>query len=504
MRIPFELPPGIFSDDTTFAQEGAYSDGSNVRFRLGRPETIGGVLNALNGGSLTGVCRNALAFLNANGALNQVFGTHEKLELSYQDALYDITPADLVPGNASSSGDGGGWGRGEWGRGTWGSPAATKYARTWALDSYGNHVVANPRGGTIYMWEADPNEPAVPIDNAPAVVSYALVTPERQILAFGCNEEVSGNFNPLCIRGSDIEDYTDWTTSSSNNAFEHILEGGGRIVAARVVGSFVAVWTTEAVYLGQFIGAPGQAYRFDLVSDSCGLSAPNAIAILDQTAIWLGRDYQFRFWAVGAGVPQVLTCPIWRDFKDNVVSAQKEKIAGGTISQLGEAWFHYPDARDGTENSRYLAFSVSETSDQRAVWFKGQMPRTMHLDAGAIEFPIMADAAGNVWQHEAPQGNTPDNFIRSAAQYIEEGGRRVMVRSFEPDFEEQQTDIALTLTVRDYPNGPEIEKGPYNLAPGARKKDFRASGRMMTATLASSGRWRLGKPVLDAVPTGGR
>ena len=42
MRIPLEAPAGLVGDDTRLAAEGRWADGSNVRFRLGRPQVIGG------------------------------------------------------------------------------------------------------------------------------------------------------------------------------------------------------------------------------------------------------------------------------------------------------------------------------------------------------------------------------------------------------------------------------------------------------------------------------
>jgi hypothetical protein len=49
-------------------------------------------------------------------------------------------------------------------------------------------------------------------------VTYALVAPMEggyQLFALGCNEEVSGNFNPLCIRHSSVRNNTEWNTATS-------------------------------------------------------------------------------------------------------------------------------------------------------------------------------------------------------------------------------------------------------------------------------------------------
>lgn len=502
MRIAFNPPPGLVSDNTSFASPGVWADGSNVRFRLGKPETIGGWSVALNGSKLTGVCRNILTQSHGDGPTRILFGTHAKLQVWDNSALSDITPAGLIAGSADSTGEAAGWGSGFYGDGSYGDPASVYYARTWALSTYGDWVIANPRGGTIYKWEGASGTPAGAVANAPSIVTFALTTPQRQILAFGCNEALSDEFNPLCIRGCDIEDIEEWTPTPSNNAFEHILEGGGRIVAARLIGPYVGIWTDNAVHLGQFVGNPEQTYRFDLVANHCGLIGPNAVVVVDQTAIWIGSDRQFRVWHLG-GVPRIPPCPIHRDFHENLDNDQRAKIAASTISKFGEVWFHYPDSRDGSENSRYVAYSLIE-SGELPVWFRGQLERSAAADAGATPLPVMAAPTGEVYFHEDPAGTEPDWHIKSSDQYLDEGGQCVMLSAIEPDFEAHAADIALTLQVRHYPQSAPIVKGPYALVDATTKKNLRASGYLFSAQFSGSGAMRYGKPVFHGVATARR
>lgn len=92
MDIPIDIPPGLNSDDTTYAAAPAWADGSHVRFRLGRPQTCGG-WESLTGDLLSGVCRAVLAWTDNNSAtLNIAFGTHTNLQLWQGGALFDITP----------------------------------------------------------------------------------------------------------------------------------------------------------------------------------------------------------------------------------------------------------------------------------------------------------------------------------------------------------------------------------------------------------------------------
>lgn len=500
MRIGFEVPPGVVSDDTTFATPGRWADADKVRFRLGRPEVIGG-WTSVSGADVSGVCRNVLAWTDNAGTVNIAFGTSDALQIYIGGQIDDITPTGLAAG-AVDAAPGPGWGAGPYGEEAYGTPRTLAGPRTWSLSTYGESLIACPLGETIYQWNNDPLTVAQPVANAPARVTYALVTPERQLLAFGCNEEASGTFNPLCIRGTDIEDITDWTTATDNNAFEEILEGGGRIVAARLLGSYVAVWTDNALHIGQFIGAAGQAYRFDRVAENCGAIGPNSIAIVGQTAYWIGLDYQFRTYSIGGDV-QILQCPIRNDFQDYIDAAQREKISASTIDAYGEIWWFYPDTRDGNENSRYISLSTLENA-----WSRGILDRTAAIDAGVVGFPLMVAPDGTAYYHEVGRtanGGTLAWSLESADQYISEGQDNLFVRGAWPDFSEQVSPVNLTVTVRQYPQATPIERGPYSLPSGQLKKDFRATGRVARVKFdGTCGCTRIGKFTFDVVAAGER
>ena len=502
MRIPFLPPPGIVSDDTTFSSEGRYADGSNVRFWNGRPQTIGGWTTYVRT-PLTGVCRSVLSWMDMTGLRNTVvFGTHSNLQVFSGGGLYDITPTGLAPGLVDSAG-GSGYGASTYSREGYGEPATSGYyLRTWSLANWGNNLVANPIGGGLYYWDGDTSNPATIVSTAPEQINSILVTPERQVLAFGCNEEVSSAFNTMCIRGSDLEDYTDWTTTAANNAFEHILEGSGRIVTARMFGSYVAVWTESSVYIGQFIGDPGQTYRFDLVATNCGLIGQNAVTVINQVAYWITPDGQFYAWAIG-NPPAPIRCPIRSDFRDNLDPSQVSKIVCTGLGAFNEVWWFYPDTRDGNENSRYLAYSITD-----GTWFRGQMARTAAVDSGAVPNPLMVTPGGVVYSHEfgaSADGAPLAYFIETADQYLNEAQEWIMLRGIWPDFEDQQGPVNITVNVRPYPQSAATTKGPYALSPGMQRRDFLASGRVVSVRFdgnSSPAYIRFGKPSFDVVGTG--
>lgn len=508
MKVPLEIAPGISSDDTDFSSV-RWADGNNVRPWRGKMEVIGGWTDALSGSVLTGVCRNMLALGKTSGGAIIVFGTHSALQVWQGGALYDITPSGLSAGSINSvggTGGGGGYGRGTYSSGTWSSSSTAWYCRTWALSAYGSYTIANPRGGTIYEWQGNTGSLAAAITNAPATVTYALATPQQQVLAFGCTN-TTGSFDPLNIRGSAIRDNTTWTPTSTNTAFEYTLDAaGGRIVAARLIGPYVAVWTDLSLWLGEYLGNPEQMYRFDRVADNCGLVGPNAVEIIDNTAYWLAPDYQFRTWTIGGPV-QLVTPSFGHDFRDYIDRLQVDKVCASAVSQFGEVWWHYPDSRDTTgdsgENSRYIALSTLD-----GTWFKGNVARTATVNASVLQYPAKATYAGMVYYHEygnSGAGSSISWSLTTSDVYLGTAENWAQCRGIWPDFESQQGDVSLTLSLKPYPQGTARTKGPYTLTANANKKDFLASGRV--ATLAFSGSsapafMRIGKPVLDVVQTG--
>lgn len=503
MRVPIVPPAGLVSDETTFASPGAWADGNNVRFWRGKAQVIGGWTSA-NDSVLTGVCRTILPWTDNDGESVIAFGTHSKLQVLKGGTLTDITPSGLAAGNIDSAG-GPGYGVGGYGSGPYSGGITTEWwARTWSLSNWGEALIANPRGGRIYYWDNNVSNLATVISAAPELVTHTLVTPERQVLAFGCNEELSNEFNPMCIRGSDIGDYADWTTASSNNAFEHILDGSGRIVGAAMLGAYVAVWTDTSCYLGQFIGSGGQTYRFDLVAENCGLLGPNAVTVVNGTAYWMTPDLTPYQWSLGAA-PVPVNCPIRDELVAHFEIGQAEKSVACANGRFGEIWYFYPDSRDGVENSRYVAISIFD-----GAWFRGTLARTAAVDAGPTANPLWVDYAGHSYWHESgasANGGEISWYIETSAQYVNEAQERALIRGIWPDFENQQGPVSLTVKYRAYPQSSERTKGPFALTVGAAKRDFLADGRIAALRFSGSSApafVRFGKPSLDVVLTGAK
>lgn len=504
MRIAFEINPGIVSDETTYATPGYWSDGNNIRYWRGKAQPVGGWKSYFN--PLGGVCRTVRAWIDNLGQKNIAFGTQAHLYVIKSDLFYDITPSGLDDGRTDTEYFDGGYGSGGYGMGGYGVGQTIAPARTWSLANRGETLMANPSEGAIYWWQNDPGIPAEVLPGAPTSVNRMTVAPNNQVIAFGC-DQVDGIYNAMVIRGSAIADPTDWTPSSSSTSFEAPpLPGGGMIVDGQPFGDGLIVWTNESLFIGTYIGSGGQDWRFDRVASGCGLAAPQAAIVVNQAAYWLTPDMQIYAFQYG-GSPTPLTFPLSREFQENIDRDQLEKVVICQIGRFGEIWLFYPDKRDGNENSRFVMVNAG---DPALPWSKGDIARTAAIDSGVLDYPLMVGVNGQPYLHENgsdADGDMLEAFVQSSPQYVGQGERMVMLRGIWPDFEAQESDISLSVLVRQYPQGTDKAKGPWTLAPGREKRDFMAQGRLVSIRLESSAVgsfWRLGKPSFDAVLTGER
>lgn len=490
--VKFAPNPGINSDDSTFTAEGRWADGNNVRFVNGKPQVIGGWSNKYTLAAGT-ACIGLFVHTSTAGAAYIMNGMQDgKLYRRFNAAG---TTSDVSPASVTNVKD--------WSFGAWGAEIVCSIYST---DASG--------GGLFYQTGTTA---AAKITQAPARIVCSVVSPtRRQVLAFGCNEEVSGTFNPLCIRWCDIEDYTDWTSTASNNAGEYILPAAGEIMGAQEVGPYIAVWTNQELFLGEYVGDPGETYRFRRVDKNCGLVGSKLKATLNGVTYWLTTDMRFVRWAPGTAV-ETIPCPIMADFRDNATDAAGRYIYFAVpVSKFGEIWFFYKDVRDASavHCSRYLACNVADN-----LWFRGQMTRSAAVEAGAVALsPYTPSRFGSYLSadaltvHRQESGASADGAALSwsitSADQVLDPNQGVMVRGIVTDIDQQVGDITLTLTLKERPGSTATTKGPFTLAVGATKKDFRASGKYIAVKFGSSGAtesyMRLGTPLFDVVPTGSR
>lgn len=492
--FPFDPPPGINSDDTTFSARGRWASASGFRFYQGKAETIGGADQATS--TAFGAPNKMLAY-KVSGTVNvAVAGT----------LLSRITPSDAGTATSTNITPAAGW------------DASSRHC----LAMWGDDLLASCSGGKLFT--SSSGAQATEITQSPDAITCMIVTPTRQVMALGCNEEGSGTFNGRCIRFSDIEDNTDWTTSATNNAGEYILPGQANIVSGTVLGDYVVVWTEGALWLGQFLGDPAQPWSFTRIAD-VGICGLDAFAVTHETVYWVSPAKGFHAYSVGGQVTEI-QCPVSRRFQNGTTAAGLASIFGFQNRRFNEVWFFHSSSGDAYADN-FTAFSVGESqAAQRPVWFFGTVTVLVSLGptllGAVIDDPILLTASGTnktsvlgaarstggpneeLFWLDNTAGSTLGSFITSADQYFDEGQRRVMVRRLTPDFEYQTGDITLDVVTRDRPRSTETNN-QNTVTAASTKVDFRVSGRLFAVSLLSvSTPLRLGKPVFDIVPLGER
>lgn len=630
-RTTIPIAPGLWLDDSATASQGRFIACDKVRFRLGRPQTIGG-WESVTTQVLSGKCRGLFSWRDNDDAFNIAMGTSEALYVNQGGDHYDITPTSGFTAGLDDGTGGQGFGTGAYSTGFYSEPTSSDYfPMTWSCVSYGQTLLANPRGQTVFQWSNVGTTPAVSLgrtashtadftsyadqtafdvdytrgtgwtfdavndeidcDGSQAgdsdttrsvttvsgkyyrvevtftrtagtiaalgassvgetasassgtvwvsfkaagssstvgvrgdldfagtvtgLVVYALAAPDectvitvpqnkRHLVVYGCNEEATDVYNPRAIRWSDFEDLTDWVTSSSNNAGEYVLEGSGAIVGAKEAPFGTFVWTTNDLWFQTYLGAPDQTYEFTRLGNNCGLIGPKAAVVFEGTAYWMAPDGSFWMAATGSP-PNRIISPVQQDVSDNLAFVQQAKVYASSIAEFKEVWWHYPDSRDGNENSRYVSLEVGDQT-----WSGGKLARTAMIDAGAGPSPVAVDDAGSVYYHErgtsANGGNIEWSFETGDIR-IASGGVTMMLRGLWCDVEEQRGLANLTVTTKMFPQGEESTSGPHTMAVGQDRVHLRASGNFMRLKFsgnAAPSTFRLGDINADLVTRGTR
>ena len=98
--VKFQFKPGINKEVTSYANDGGWLDSDKIRFRLGRPEKIGGwAKNSPN--TFDGTCRAIHTYKDTDLTHYNVLGTHQKLYVQEGDTFYDVTAVR----NTTAAGD---------------------------------------------------------------------------------------------------------------------------------------------------------------------------------------------------------------------------------------------------------------------------------------------------------------------------------------------------------------------------------------------------------------
>lgn len=456
-----------------------------------------------------------------------------------------------------------GWGAGGWGGVTagfpdtgWGESAAVGFAvnlRLWSQSNFGENLLFNARGGAMNFWAVNATPTVIDrgqvivaggtitqkdytsggtttvnIDaTCPSEVNYLMVSDSsRFTIAFGCNDPTGVYstlaLDPLQIRWSDQESYSDWTPAATNQAGNYRLSHGSQIVTAVQTRQEILVLTDTAIYSMQFLGAP-YVWGFQLMGDNISIVGPNAAVTVNNITYWMGVDKFYMY----SGRVETLPCSLRQFIYDDIDLNQGYQVFSGTNEGYNEIWWFYC-SYGSTTVDRYVIYNHLERT-----WVYGTLARTAWLDSPLRSTPIAAGYNGKLIYQE--NGNddgttTPPSpiysYVRSSDFDIGDGHNFGLVWRVIPDvtFDGSTVNtpqVNFTVLPRANPganygtaDNPAVastqnyqNERTYNVQQFTQFAYVRIRGRQMAFQISSEDlgvAWQLGSPRLDVRPDGRR
>jgi len=385
-----------------------------------------------------------------------------------------------------------GYGMGLYGVGLYGtallSSSGRKYPRIWFMDRYGDNFVMTAGNETgIYSWDGDTVVAPTLISGAPTDVNYAFVS-DNILLTFG-----SGGIKNR-IFASDQGDFTNWTSSSTNQVFDDNIEGADKLISHVSVAGRNLLFTEHQTYSLSYIGLP-LVWKTELIDGAIGIIAPMARCVVNGVAYWMGQS-NFYKWAGGnieiiPANTQVQSTILNYVFS-NLTSAQRSKIFCWYNEQYNEIWWHYP-ASASNEPDRVARLQVGDL-----VWSPDTMDRT------AAEYPILSlgypRLAGNdslIYRHEYgsdANGAALAWTLTSNSRYS--GKANALLSGFVPD-SIQTGNISVDLDTRQFPQSAAATFGnSYTITPTTERVTAQNMGRFWKYTWrgdAVGNDWQMGQ-----------
>jgi len=384
----------------------------------------------------------------------------------------------------------------------------------WSLDNWGEDIIANRRGGAIYYFDTDASTTpirAAIVTNSPTTVNSIIVSPnDRHLIGLGINSfgttaSPTGTFDPMTVRWSNQEDYSNWTPSVSSTSGETILTDGTRIVGAVRSRNAITIWTDNSLWQMQYVGPPF-TFNFRQLGTNCGMIGPHAGVDYNGTPIWMGYE---NFYAYDGQVRN-LPATIRRYVFDNLNIDQKDKVYAGINSEFKEIIWLYPST-NSTECDSYVLYSPEEN-----YWTYGSCFWTTFADRTVFGNTIttgVTTAGSNLYNNEPTDiftgnGAAIPSFIESADFDIADGNELMFMDKLIPDFDINTGNIRFSIKTKQYPESTDVvEKGPFLISNTTQKVDMRARGRQgrVRVSCDSTGtKWRWGSLRLAVQPDGGR
>ena len=457
------------------------------------PTTVGGV--TINGIYTISAVPTANTF-DVSGNVQASSGTSASMNGGNAQLVYYIS---LGPSAVGAGYGLGGYGLGGYGTGVVpSSQTGTPITATdWTLDNWGQDLLANPKGGAIYYWQPNAGQTTAQlIATGPAFNNGIFVAmPEQILVAYG-STSTGQQQDPLTVRWSDSQDFTNWQVTDQTQAGSFRIPTGSLIVGGIQGPQQALLWTDIDVYAMQYLGPPF-VFGFNKLSSGCGLIGPHAREVMQGNVYWMSQG-QF-FVLSGNGVQQI-PCSVWDAVFQNINPLYQSKVVAAPNSQFNEMTWYYPSLNSTGENDSYVKLNVLE-----GLWDYGTLPRSAWLDQSVLGSAIGTIPTGLIYQHETSpdaDGQPLVSTFTTGYFVISDGQKIPFIDWLFPDMKwgffgsSQNATVTITLNVVNYPNDTPQTFGPFSMTSAIEFINLRLRGRQVSLTFTSSDLgsfWRLGQ-----------
>ena len=412
-----------------------------------------------------------------------------------------------------------GYGTGNYGAGAYGvgvsSPgqSGTPITSTdWTLSNWGEDLIACTENGGIYYWPPSGGiQNGILLPNAPVFNAGAFVsTSQQMIIAYGSSviSSIGTYQDPLTIRWCDIQNFTSWYPTVTNQAGSFRLPTGSRIIAGAATPARNLIWTDIELWGMSYIGTPF-VFSTVRIGSNCGIMGKHAFTQLADNVYWLGSN---NFFVLSGGGVSVLPCPVWDVLYQDLDTANAGKCFAASNALFSEVWFFYPSKSDNLGfPSRYVKFNTSE-----GTWDFGSLQRNCWMDQTVLGYPMACTNSGVVYSQETTADNDGSPITSSFTTgyfFVNEGEQFVFIDKIIPDFKfgpyaaSQNAVLSITINAIDDISDTPRTYGPYPMTSASPYVDVRIRARQVSITIKSSDNgsfWRLGHIRFRYSPDGRR